>query len=321
MCCRFYFLVSVLTLGTVALLWCKCRDCIKGRKRNNPHTVKTAGNNEGNAGESQPQMILNDDATQQRYRRYKDFETFYDKSKEIFEPYKDKDDRTKYLQATHMLQICPGTRNGGVDKRYVEVFWGSKAYDTNEEIKDDFRLHKVIYSEHGSMLTFYKNENGFASIYLIPAGTELTHPYESGICWKQKVNPSRLLNKTYIDKVWNAFMAYMEVTQLDGNPSWIQKIHIWWLRNSRHVVVGKEWQPIKAFVFTKQVAKWVMTVSFSGLAIFLLQLWLIPSPAEHENVVIMKDNSEEINQKLDTVYHVLEGIQSNQDSCLSRQPK
>ena len=28
-----------------------------------------------------------------------------------------------------MLYVCPGSRNGGTDKRIVEVFWGSKVFE------------------------------------------------------------------------------------------------------------------------------------------------------------------------------------------------
>lgn len=111
-------------------------------------------------------------------------------------------------------------------------------------------------------------------------------------------------------------MAYMEVTQLDGNPKIAQKIYIWFLRNFRHLVVNEEWQPIKFVVYYKKFGLWFLTVAFSGLAIFLLQIWLIPSPSDHDNVTIIRDKTIELNDGIDTLQKELKGIRDNQDSII-----
>lgn len=179
----FYFLLVLAALGCVAIIRTMCKKPQKAIKKDSSKATPA----ESEPGDTpRPGLIENDKATKERFRRYKDFESFYNLSKEIFEPFKDKDERTRYLQATHMLIVCPGTRNGGRDKRFVEVFWGSKIYDRNEEITEGFRIRQAFYSEKGATLFIYKNDNGYASIYLKPAGTDITHPHESAICLKKK---------------------------------------------------------------------------------------------------------------------------------------
>ena len=60
-----------------------------------------------------------------RQDRNKDFDTFYDESKDVFRSLQQSDRRTEKFEGEHMLCVCPGSRNGGKDKRVVEAFWGS----------------------------------------------------------------------------------------------------------------------------------------------------------------------------------------------------
>lgn len=86
-----------------------------------------------------------------RQDRNKDFDTFYDKSKGIFRNLQQSDRRTEKFEREHMLCVCPGSRNGGTDKRVVEVFWGSKIFETETQGR-----HWKSLTEQGSTLFFYR---------------------------------------------------------------------------------------------------------------------------------------------------------------------
>lgn len=314
---HFCLLLISVALLFFAIVRLSCKNPKNNKKAGT--TVKSTASpivNTANTGK-----IENDKATQERIRRYNDFKTFSEKANAIFNPYKEKNERTKYLQATNMLCICPGGRNGGRDKRVVEVFWGQKLYDQNEQhITGLFQIDHLFYSETGATLSFYKNDNGYVTIYLFPAGTDLTHPEEDGICWKKKVDPSKLLCKSYQKRAWWAFMAYMEVTQLDGRPSLAQRLYIWYLRYFHNLVVDKKWQRTKALDSVNALIKWFPTVALSGIAIFFLQLWFAPNPAEHENIMNVEDTTVEIKNSVDSVNHKLKEIREALDTFRKGHP-
>lgn len=309
----------LLLLGAALAFFAIVRTMCWGLKSSHKKSGKDSPVSGKSSGAPHPNMIEVDKITQERIRRYKDFESFFSQANTIFEPFKDKNKRTRYLQATNMLCICPGGRDGGRDKRVVEVFWGQKVYDQNERVTNLFQIDHLFYSAKGATILFYKNDDGYVTIYLIPAGTDLTHPDEDGICWEKKVVPSKLLSKSYLKRAWYAFMAYMEVTQLDGKPSAFQRLYIWYLRYFHNLVVDKKWQRTKAMDSLNSMVKWFPMVALSGVAIFVLQLLFVPSPAEHENITNIKDNAVEINHRVNEVDKELDEIRERQDSLIRGQ--
>ena len=310
----FYLLLLGVALAFVAIVRTMCWKSKSSQKKsfNDRQSAKPSG-------APHPEMIEVDKITKERIRRYKDFELFFNQAYAIFEPFKNKDKRTKYLQATNMLCICPGGRNGGRDKRVVEVFWGQKLYDQNERVTEHLQIDHFFYSATGASILFYKNDDGYVTIYLIPAGTDLTHPEEDGICWEKKVDPSKLLSKCYQRRAWWSFMAYMEVTQLDGDSSIIQRLYIWYMRYFHNLVVDKKWQRTKAMDSINSLVTWFPMVALSGVAIFILQLLFVPSPAEHENVTNIIDNAVEIKERVNEVDKELDDIRERQDSLIKGQ--
>lgn len=265
---------------------------------------------------SQPPKIELTESAQKRNKRFDDFDVFYKKSKEIFEPYKTKGEREQYYEALYQLAVCPGSRMGGRESRVVEFFWGNRLFDKTEGLSPDLRREVKFESEAGATMFFFKNDDGYVSIQLYPAHTENRRPIEDFIFWKLRVEPSCLLKSRFQKHCWKAFMAYMEVTSLDGAPSLYQKVYVWYLRHFKNVVVGKKETPVKALSFFKKVGTWVMTVGFSGLVIFLLQMWLQPNPAEHENVKEIANSISNIESNVEQLKSGIERIESNQDSII-----
>lgn len=270
------------------------------------------------AEDKHPQIIELSDKAKERIQRFKDFDSFYAKAIEFFEPFKQAGEREKYFEALHMLCVVPGSRAGACETNIVDIFWGQRLFDKEEGI-DNGRRRVKFKSEYGATLFILKNDDGYVSIHLYPAHTETSRPVEDLIVWKSKINPSKLLSKSFQKKCWHALMAYMEVTSLDGDPSFCQKVYIWYLRHFKNVVVDKKETPIKALSFLKTVGTWVMTVGFSGLVIFLLQMWLQSNPAEHENIQDIKGSVQKVEQAIRQIQNEVTRIECNQNSINENQ--
>ncbi len=98
-----------------------------------------------------------------RLQRYKDFQTFSDESKELFNGLAESDLRNEFFGGEYSLCITPGGAYGGRDKRRVEVFYGQRPFDADE---------KKLLSERGARLDYYLNDVGAVVCTLIPARTE-----------------------------------------------------------------------------------------------------------------------------------------------------
>lgn len=252
----------------------------------------------------------------ERNKRSEDFETFYKCSKGIFESFRTKGEREKYFESLYKLCICPGSRMGGHESRVVEMFWGNRVFDKNEGVGIDGRRTIHFESESGASMFFFKNDDGYVSIQLYPAHTEHSRPIEDFIFWKLRVAPTNLLSKCFQKCCWNAFMAYMEVTSLDGAPSIWQRLYVWYLRNFKRVVDDKKIIPVRFYSFLRNVGTWALTVGCSGLVIFLLQLWLSPNPSEHQNIHDIKKAAERTENVIESFQNELLLIKANQDTLI-----
>src|ERR1019366_103989 len=114
------------------------------------------------------------------------------------------------------------------------------------------------------------DDNGHVIVSLYPAYTENRKPVETCINLHIWLDPSRLLEKSYLKNCWEYFMAYMEYTSLDGNPTKIQKLQVWYLRNFKFLIMDNKWTPTKFSVFIRGVFKLVLAACFSGAVLIYL---------------------------------------------------
>lgn len=232
-----------------------------------------------------------------RKDRIDSFEEFYNTAKETFNSFQKNDQKAQEFENLYMLCVCPGSRNGGSNNRIVEVFWGSRAYETIAKGKLWTSL-----AEYGATLHFERSDTGHVTVFLNPAGTKNLKQIESSIILKHWFDPIRLKDHKFLKGLWNDFMAYMECTSLDSKPSFSQRLRILWLRFFRHLVIDSKWMPKKSSLFIKDVLKWVFTVGLSGAIILVITLWTKPSTTQSE--IDLK----EINKNLDTISKQLKKI-------------
>lgn len=232
-----------------------------------------------------------------RQERKNDFDEFYNSAKDIFIAFRDQDERAEKFERLYMLSVCPGSRAGGNNNRIVEVFWGSRPFETITQGNSWKSL-----SEYGATLLFERDDSGFVMISIYPAGNENKKPIESSISLKLWIDPTRLKSNTFLKSLWNDFMAYMECTSLDGNPTLKQRMRISYLRYFKHTVVDKTWLPTKFSDFTGDLIKWVLTVGLSGVIIYALTILSQPNTTESE--IQLKN----VNEKLEIISKQIDSI-------------
>jgi len=228
--------------------------------------------------------------TRTRIDRRKDFEIFFNSSKTTFIEFRDNDKRAEKFQNFYKLNVCPGSRAGGTNKRVVEIFWGKRPFDTITEGRSWTAL-----PEYGATLLFAMDDNGHVIISLYPAYTENRKPVETCITLHIWLDSSRLLDKSFLKNCWKHFMAYMEYTSLEGNPSKIHKLQVWYLRNFKFLVMDNKWTPTKISVFAKDVFKYVLTVGFSGFIFYIVTILNQPTKTKTEKLL------EDGNRKLEII--------------------
>jgi len=242
--------------------------------------------------------------TRTRQDRRNDFDEFYKKAVMTFKAFQDNDPRAEKFERIYMVHVCPGSRAGGNNNRVVEIFWGSRGFETIT-LGNSWKS----LTEYGATLLYERDDSGFVMISLYPAGTENRKPIESSISLKLWVDPIKLKDEKFLKKHWKDLMAYMECTSLDGNPTFWQRQRISYLRYFRHLVIDNKWTPTKFSAFIKGVLKVVVAACFSGaVLIYLINDMTQPSTTETDTQL------KEVNRNLETVSKQLDKLsESNVD--------
>jgi hypothetical protein len=220
------------------------------------------------------------------------FEIFYKKSKPYFRYIHAQDKSIQYLSHHYGFCICPGSSDGGFNKRIVEIFWGSRPFDKVTEVSGLSMTEKFI-AERGAGLTYQLLDNGNVVISLSPAKTDYLSPIEGHIFITLLRKPKKLLNIRYLKKHWKYVKAYMNITSLEGSKSIQYKVITWYLRNFKNTLVNKKLNGPKAISTMKEIIKYVITVGLSG---FLLLL--ISSIKECNNNEIEKNYEEKVMESI-----------------------
>lgn len=233
-----------------------------------------------------------------RQDRRSDFDEFYKTAKATFLGFRDNDPKAEKFEKIYMLNVCPGSRAGGNNYRVVEVFWGSRPFESIT-LGDSWKA----LPEYGATLLFERDDSGFVVISVYPAGTDNKKPIESSISLKLWIDPIQLKDKAFLKKQWNDLMAYMECTSLDGNPTLWQRLRVSYLRNFKHLVIDNKWTPTKFSGFIQGVFKLMLAACFSG-AVLIYFINVATKPKATETDTQLK----EVNKNLETVSKQLDKI-------------
>ncbi|MEA5257494.1 hypothetical protein VB264_06855 [Arcicella aquatica] len=232
-----------------------------------------------------------------RHERINDFDEFFRTAVATFSGFGENDTKATKFQNIYVLNICPGSRAGGTNNRVVEIFWGSRPFEAITQGRNWTAL-----TEYGATLLYERDDSGFVVVSIFPANTDNRKPIESSITLDIRLDPIKLKNKSYLKKNWKELMAYMESTSLDGNPTFLQRQRVSYLRTFKNLVIDNKWTPTKLSVFVREVFKWVLTVGLSGIIIYVLTQLTQPTTTETEiQLKKVNKNLEAVSKKLDKI--------------------
>ena len=336
-----------LALGTVVTsiaTYCICKLHHRKPKEGQPFVRRKEvpiKERESNKPNNAPQMVERSKNTVKRLQRNDKFKEFYAKAKDIFEPLGRNDKNAEDYRNFKMLCVCAGSRAGGQEHDIVEVFWGSRYMESDEKVTLGGMRFEAKY-EYGATMMFTKQENGYVSVYLQPSHINFKKP-EACIVWKKSIDPAKLLKLWYQKYLWSGFMAYMEVTSTDGNPSMWQRFRIYILRLIRPIIEGvtkpypytdKEGivrvteitenieRPIKLVQGFPTVLKWVFQVSLSGVLLFLIPIFFPKESDETKELKCLEKGIDTVSINIKQKNVDLRSIENKLDSInLSIQKK
>ena len=215
-----------------------------------------------------------------RRDRRTDFEFFFRNAKSDFEAIAACDARTAFLDGIYSLRVVPGGRHGGQDPDAVEVFFGNRPYDSVTEPVQErgggISTRRRLLAEAGATLSYQRMASGVVLCTLHPAGADGFRRRESAIILEWVQNPRLFTGRGALERHWRCFMSYMEYTSLEGDPTWLDRLRVWWLFASRGLIVdGKHEAPwglsklsvAGFFVFAVGLSGWLLTFGqwlFSG---------------------------------------------------------
>ncbi|MHA3045488.1 hypothetical protein JSO61_009215 [Riemerella anatipestifer] len=204
-----------------------------------------------------------------RIKRLKLFEEFQNQNPNFFEQ-KKLENKYKKFDDYYSLCICPKGRNGGISNRLYEIFYGRRIYGIEEQLRSDLSTQKKQLTETGCTLAFGLNDHGYVAIMLYPGKTDYTSQIESCIFIKNYIHPKKLQNLNFLQKQWNYFNSYMEITSIDGNPTFTDKCRVFYLRRFKNKIVDDKYQekPIVNSILTS--LRYILNIGLSGFIIYLL---------------------------------------------------
>jgi len=203
-----------------------------------------------------------------RRARIDSYNKFRDGCKKTFQTLADSDKSHTRLESLFNLNICSKGRDGGLNEKQIEIFYGNRPIGVSTTMGSDFQCVKRTEIAHGATLSYDRTDDGHIICYLFPAASENQRPIEDFILLDYIKNPEQL-NKKYKSH-WAFFISYMEGTCIDGSPNFYQRIQTFYLRNFKQYAKDSVIQQRKSVSLVKEVLKYTLTIGLSGFLLLAL---------------------------------------------------
>jgi hypothetical protein len=205
-----------------------------------------------------------------RRARIDSYNKFRDSCEKSFQTLADSSKSHRHLEALFNLNICPKGRDGGLNDKQIEIFYGNRPIGVSTTMGNNFQRVKRTEIAHGATLSYERTDDGHIICYLFPAASENQRPIEDFILLDYIKKPDQL---TKIHKKhWKFFIAYMEGTCIDGNPNFYQRIQTFYLRNFKQYAKDSVVQQRKSVSLVKEVLKYTLTIGLSGFLLLALTM-------------------------------------------------
>lgn len=218
-----------------------------------------------------------------RKERRWDFEFFHRHARATFGRIAADDPRNVFFDTVYRQCITPGGAMGGIDRKLVEIFYGSRPIDAVTEVVDrdgqaSFLRERTV-AEHGARLTYQRMDNGAVLVGLHPAGSEGFQRREQMIQLEWIRGSHALTGPGTLERHWRAFVSYMECTSLEGEPTPGDRLRVWWLLFVRPTIVDGKHTTALCWRVTAMVVKFALTIGLSGFLLAIITgLVTTPTP-------------------------------------------
>lgn len=213
------------------------------------------------------------------------------------------DEKAKKLKEVYSLIILSHTPKSIRDHSGVISYFGNRAYET---VFRDQSLTNL--SESGASIYFEKGDDGYVTIKLFPAEAANYGQKEDFVILEKKLDPKSLMKKGTLKKYWKFFIAYMEVTSLDGSPSVIHLLTVNYLRYFKPLIIEKKYHRKKFTKHFLDITRFSLTVGLSGFLLFILTYFF--NNKQKNEVKLFRND---VNLRLDSTIERLNKIEDNQD--------
>lgn len=240
-----------------------------------------------------------------RQEKYKDFQEFKKQSENDYKSIITGVKKYPDLNNLYGFYVAPGGRNGGIDDRLVDVFYGHRPIGVKRYIGSNLQIQDKTEIENGCQISFHHLINGKTFVTLYPCNSETFKFEEDFIVLDFLSDPRKLFKKRIQKKYCNFLNSYMAVTCSENLASLSDRLTVFYLRNFKQLCINNRVQRSKFFKKITKVLKIIFSVGFSGFC-----LTFIPFFSNSKQLNELTNEVKEINQQIQQ----MEAIQNELNS-------
>lgn len=231
-----------------------------------------------------------------RQEKYKDFQEFKKQSENDYKSIITGVKKYPDLNNLYGFYVAPGGRNGGIDDRLVDVFYGHRPIGVKRYIGSNLQIQDKTEIENGCQISFHHLINGKTFVTLYPCNSETFKFAEDFIILDFINNPKKLYKKRIQKKYCKFLNSYMAVTCSENLATPFDRLIVFYLRSFKQLCIKNTVQRSKFFKILKKVLTIVFTVGFSGFC-----LAFIPFFSNSKQLNELTNEVKEINQQLQQI--------------------
>ena len=243
-----------------------------------------------------------------RQEKYKEFQEFKKKSENEYKTMIVGLKNYPDLNNLYGFYVAPGGRNGGIDDRLVDVFYGYRPIGVKRYIGSNLQIQNKTEIENGCQISFHHLINGKTFVTLYPCNSE-TFKFEEDFIVLDFLNDPRQLFTKRIQKKYCKFLnAYMAVTCSENLATLSDRLTVFYLRNFKQLCIKNTVQRSKVFKILKKALTIIFTVGFSGFC-----LAFIPFFSNSKQLNELTNEVKEINQQIQQIEAIQNELNSKTD--------
>lgn len=231
-----------------------------------------------------------------RQEKYKEFQEFKKKSEEDYKAIAIRLKKYVDLNNLYGFYVAPGGRNGGIDDRLVDIFYGHRPIGVKRYVDSNYQIQDKTEIENGCQISFHHLFNGKTFVTLYPCNSETFKFAEDFIVLDFLKDPRKLLKKRIQKKYCKFLNAYMAVTCSENDANIIERLIVIYLRNFKQKCINNSVQRSNFFKVAKKALTIIITVGFSGFC-----LAFIPFFSNSKQLNELTNEVKVINQQLQQI--------------------